>query len=139
MNDYIRSRIFIDGMVMKDIYQIFDRLDKINLIFGEVLDQNDWQEIFENTRQASMLIPPMNEQSDTKETYYVVERDNRYVDGVFSMFAENRHIEKEVSTTKSLLECDRYKTYEEAQEFADKYDCNVRKVIVKVEEWTDVK
>ncbi|MES5936712.1 MULTISPECIES: hypothetical protein [Mammaliicoccus] len=68
------------------------------------------------------------------ETYYVVERNNRYVDGVFSVFAENRVAEKGISTTESPLKCDRYDTYEEAKEFADKYDCNVRKVIVKVEE-----
>ena len=68
------------------------------------------------------------------ETYYVVERNNRYVDGVFSVFAETRVAEKEISTTESPLKCDRYDTYEEAQEFADKYNCNVRKVIVKVEE-----
>lgn len=68
------------------------------------------------------------------ESYYVVERDNRYVDGVFSIFAETRIAKKEISTTESLLECDRYDSYEEAQEFADKYNCNVRKVIVKVEE-----
>ncbi|WP_204256379.1 hypothetical protein [Mammaliicoccus sciuri] len=68
------------------------------------------------------------------ETYYVVERDNRYVDGVFSVFAETRNAEKEISTTESLLECDRYDAYDQAKEFADKYNCNVRKVIVKVEE-----
>lgn len=68
------------------------------------------------------------------ESYYVVERNNRYVDGVFSVFAETRVAEKEISTTESLLECDRYNTREEAEEFADKYNCNVRKVIVKVEE-----
>lgn len=68
------------------------------------------------------------------ESYYVVERNNRYVDGVFSVFAETRIAKREISTTDSLLECDRYNTREEAQEFADKYNCNVRKVILKVEE-----
>lgn len=88
----------------------------------------------EDKRRLKEEIDPKPWLESLGETYYVVERFDRYVDGVFSMFAENRHIEKEVSTTKSLLECDRYDTYEEAKEFADKYDCNVRKVIVKVEE-----
>lgn len=81
--------------------------------------------------QSRILLDGVN---TTNEFYYVVERDNRYVDGVFSMFADNAQIEKEVSTTKSLLECDRYDTREKAQEFADKYNCNVRKVIVKIED-----
>lgn len=134
MNDYIRSRIFKDGMVMKDINQIFDRLDKINLIFGDVLNQADWEEIFEHTKQASMLIPPMSEQSDANETYYVVERFDRYVDGVRRIYVDDNLYEVQISTTKSLLECDRYSTREEAKEIADKYFCNIRKVIVKVEE-----
>lgn len=68
------------------------------------------------------------------ETYYVVEKNGRYVIGIFSVFASNAHISEEVSTTVSLIDCIRYKTYEQAKEFADKYNCNVRKVIVKVEE-----
>ncbi|MEB8131538.1 hypothetical protein [Mammaliicoccus sciuri] len=68
------------------------------------------------------------------ETYYVVERFDRYVDGVFTVYAGDVAYEKQLTTTKSLLECDRYNTREEAQEFADKYNCNVRKVIVKVED-----
>lgn len=76
----------------------------------------------------------LNDINDIKETYYVVERFDRYVDGVFSFFASEEPYEKTVRTTKSLLECDRYNTREEAQEFADKYNCNVRKVIVKIEE-----
>lgn len=68
------------------------------------------------------------------ETYYVVEVNGRYVDGVFTVYASNVAYEKQLTTTKSLLECDRYETYEEAKEFAEKYNCTVRKVIVKVEE-----
>lgn len=68
------------------------------------------------------------------ETYYVVESDNRYVDGVRTIYVDDNLYEVQISTTKSLLECDRYSTREEAQEIADKYFCNVRKVIVKVEE-----
>ena len=68
------------------------------------------------------------------ETYYVVEKFDRYVNGVFTVYASNVAYEKQLTTTKSLLDCYRYETYEQAQEFADKYDCNVRKVIVKVEE-----
>ncbi|WP_305751843.1 hypothetical protein [Mammaliicoccus sciuri] len=83
----------------------------------------------------------LKEEIDTKpclqslgKTYYVVERFDRYVDGVYSFFASEEPYEKTVRTTDSLLECDRYETYEQAKEFADKYNCNVRKVIVKVEE-----
>ncbi|WP_239733799.1 hypothetical protein [Mammaliicoccus sp. M-M49] len=68
------------------------------------------------------------------EIYYVVEKFGRYADGVFTVYANDVAYEKQLTTTKSLLECDRYETYEQAKEFADKYDCNVRKVIVKVEE-----
>lgn len=134
MDERIKGRIFIDGLELKDINQVFQRLFKINDQYGEQLNKDDWDSILEHTKCESYLIPPMNEQSDINETYYVVERDNRYVDGVFSVFAETRIAEKEISTTNSLLECDRYNTREEAQEFADKYNCNVRKVIVKAEE-----
>lgn len=88
----------------------------------------------EDKRRLKEEIDPKPWLQSLGETYYVVERNNRYVDGVFSVFAETRVAEKEISTTDSLLECDRYNTIEEAQEFADKYNCNVRKVIVKVEE-----
>ncbi|MEB6263627.1 hypothetical protein [Mammaliicoccus sciuri] len=88
----------------------------------------------EDKRRLKEEIDPKPWLQSLDETYYVVERNNRYVDGVFSVFAETRIAEKEISTTNSLLECDRYNTREEAQEFADKYNCNVRKVIVKVEE-----
>lgn len=81
----------------------------------------------------------LNDINDIKETYYVVERDNRYVDGVRTIYVDDNLYEVQISTTKSLLECDRYSTREEAKEIADKYFCNVRKVIVKVEEWSDVK
>lgn len=67
------------------------------------------------------------------ETYYVVEKFGRYVDGVHTFYVDDAVYEKTVTTTKSLLECYRYNTREEAQEFADKYNCNVRKVIAKVE------
>lgn len=134
MDERIRGRIFIDGLELKDINQVFQRLFKINDQYGEQLDKDDWNLILEHTKQASMLIPPMNEQSVTKESYYVVERFNRYVDGVYSFFASEEPYEKTVRTTDSLLECDRYETYEQAKEFADKYNCNVRKVIVKMEE-----
>lgn len=70
---------------------------------------------------------------NNKETYYVVERFDRYVDGVYSFFASEEPYEKTVSTTKSLLDCYRYDTYEEAKEFADKYNCTVRKVKVECE------
>lgn len=88
----------------------------------------------EDKRRLKEEIDPKPWLQSLGETYYVVERNNRYVDGVFSVFAETRIAEKEISTTNSLLECDRYNTREEAQEFADKCNCNVRKVIVKVEE-----
>lgn len=134
MDERIKGSIFIDGLELKDINQVFQRLFKINDQYGEQLNKDDWDLILEHTKSASYLIQPMSEQSDAKETYYVVERFDRYVDGVFSFFASEEPYEKTVRTTDSLLECDRYVTREEAQEFADKYDCNVRKVIVKVEE-----
>ncbi|WP_436894724.1 hypothetical protein [Mammaliicoccus sciuri] len=134
MDERIRGRIFIDGLELKDINQVFQRLFKINDQYGEQLEKDDWNLILEHTKQASMLIPPMSEQSDANETYYVVERFDRYVDGVFTVYANDVAYEKQLTTTKSLLDCDRYNTYEEAQEFANKYNCNVRKVIVKVEE-----
>lgn len=133
MDERIRGRIFIDGLELKDINQVFQRLFKINDQYGEQLEKDDWNLILEHTKQASMLIPPMSEQSDENETFYVVERFDRYVDGVYSFFASEEPYEKTVRTTDSLLECDRYNTREEAKEFADKYNCNVRKVIVKVE------
>ena len=68
------------------------------------------------------------------ENYYVAEKFDRYVIGVHSFYIDNNLYEETVTTTKSLLECERYETYKQAQEFADKYNCNVRKVIVKVEE-----
>ncbi len=74
-----------------------------------------------------------NDINDTKETYYVVEKFGRYADGVHTFYVDDAVYEKTVTTTKSLLECYRYETYEQAKEFADKYNCNVRKVIVKVE------
>lgn len=134
MDERIKGRIFIDGLELKDINQVFQRLFKINDQYGEQLNKDDWDSILEHTKCESYLIPPMNEQSDINETYYVVERDNRYVDGVFTVYANDVAYEKQLTTTKSLLECDRYVTREEAQEFADKYNCNVRKVILKVEE-----
>lgn len=88
----------------------------------------------EDKRRLKEEIDPKPWLQSLGETYYVVERNNKYVDGVFSVFAETRIAEKEISTTNSLLECDRYDTYDQAKEFADKYNFNVRKVIVKVEE-----
>jgi len=134
MDERIKGCIFIDGLELKDINQVFQRLFKINDQYGDQLNKDDWGMILEHTKCESYLIPPMREQSDTKETYYVVERFDRYVDGMFSFFASEEPYEKTVRTTESLLDCYRYETYEQAKEFADKYDCNVRKVIVKVEE-----
>lgn len=88
----------------------------------------------EDKRRLKEEIDPKPCLQSLGETYYVVEKFDRYVDGVFTVYANDVAYEKQLTTTKSLLECDRYVTREEAQEFADKYDCNVRKVIVKVEE-----
>lgn len=81
--------------------------------------------------EVSNLINKWSE--DNMETYYVVARNNRYVDGVHTTYGDSTVYEVSVTTTKSLLDCNRYETYEEAKEFADKYNCTVRKVIVKVE------
>lgn len=134
MDGRIKGRIFIDGLELKDINQVFQRLFKINDQYGDKLNKDDWDMILEHTKCESYLIPPMSERNDTKETYYVVERFDRYVDGVFSFFASEEPYEKTVRTTESLLDCYRYETYEQAKEFADIYDCNVRKVIVKIED-----
>lgn len=88
----------------------------------------------EDKRRLKEEIDPKPCLQSLGETYYVVEKFDRYVDGVFTVYANDVAYEKQLTTTKSLLECDRYVTREEAQEFADKYDCNVRKVIVKMEE-----
>jgi len=76
----------------------------------------------------------MQLRSERMETYYVVERNNRYVDGVRTIYVGDNLYEVQISTTKSLLECYRYSTREEAKEIADKYFCNVRKVIVQIED-----
>ncbi|MDO0948211.1 hypothetical protein [Mammaliicoccus sciuri] len=127
MDERIKGRIFIDGLELKDINQVFQRLFNINDQHGEQLNKDDWNLILKHTKCESYLIPPMSEQSDTKETYYVVEKFDRYVDGVFTVYANDVAYEKQLTTTKSLLDCDRYDTYEQAKEFADKYNCNVRK------------
>lgn len=88
----------------------------------------------EDKRRLKEEIDPKPCLQSLGETYYVVEKFDRYVDGVFTVYANDVAYEKQLTTTKSLLECDRYVTREEAQEFADKYDCNVRKVIVKIED-----
>ncbi len=88
----------------------------------------------EDKRRLKEEIDPKPWLQSLGETYYVVEKFDRYVDGVFTVYANDVAYEKQLTTTKSLLECDRYVTREEAQEFADKYDCNVRKVIVKIED-----
>ncbi|MEX6217610.1 hypothetical protein [Mammaliicoccus sciuri] len=66
MDGRIKGRIFIDGLVLKDINQVFQRLFNINDQYGEDLNKDDWNLIFEHTKQASLLIPPMNEQDETK-------------------------------------------------------------------------
>ena len=74
------------------------------------------------------------------ETYYVVENNNRYVDIVLSMSLEDKNIKTEVSTTDTVLECDKYNSQEKAQKYADKYNTkhadkyNVKKVTIKVED-----
>ncbi|WP_239705760.1 MULTISPECIES: hypothetical protein [unclassified Mammaliicoccus] len=65
MDERIKSRIFIDGLVLKDINQVFQRLFNINDQYGDDLNKDDWNLIFEHTKQASMLIPSMNEQDET--------------------------------------------------------------------------
>ena len=68
------------------------------------------------------------------ETYYVVEIFDKYVDGFRKRCVDSDLSKVQVTTTKSLVDCFRFDTYEESKKIADKYNCNVRKVIVKVEE-----
>ena len=68
------------------------------------------------------------------ETYYVVEVNGRYYENETVLYSDNEIFEHSVRTTKSLLECERFYSKEDAQETADKHGFVVRKVIVKVEE-----
>jgi len=65
MDGRSKGRIFIDGLVLKDINQVFQRLFKINDQYGEQLNKDDWDLILEHTKSASLLIPSMNEQDET--------------------------------------------------------------------------
>ena len=67
------------------------------------------------------------------ETYYVVEVNSRYYENETVVYSDNEIFEHIVRTTKSLLECKRFYSKEDAQEIADKHGFVVRKVIVKVE------
>ena len=68
------------------------------------------------------------------DTYYVVEVNGRYYENETVLYSDNEIFEHSVRTTKSLLECKRFYSKEDAQETADKHGFVVRKVIVKVEE-----
>ena len=68
------------------------------------------------------------------EYYYVVEVNGRYYENETVLYSDNEIFEHSVRTTKSLLECKRFYSKEDAQEIADKHGFVVRKVIVKVEE-----
>lgn len=71
---------------------------------------------------------------NNKETYYVLEKFDKYVDGFRKRCVDSDLSKVQVTTTKSLVDCYRFDTYEESKKFADKYNCTVRKVITKVEE-----
>ena len=68
------------------------------------------------------------------ESYYVVEVNGRYYENETVLYSDNEIFEHSVRTTKSLLECKRFYSKEDAQETADKHGFVVRKVIVEVEE-----
>ena len=76
----------------------------------------------------------MGDISTTNESYYVVEVNGRYYENETVLYSDNEIFEHSVRTTKSLLECKRFYSKEDAQETADKHGFVVRKVIVKVEE-----
>ena len=67
------------------------------------------------------------------ETYYVVEVNGRYYENETVLYSDNEIFEHSVRTTKSLLECKRFYSKEDAQETADKHGFVVRKVIVECE------
>ena len=72
--------------------------------------------------------------STTNESYYVVEVNGRYYENETVLYSDNEIFEHSIRTTKSLLECKRFYSKDDAQETADKHGFVVRKVIVKVEE-----
>lgn len=81
--------------------------------------------------QSRILLGGVNA---TNEFYYVVEVNGRYYENETVLYSDNEIFEHSVRTTKSLLECKRFYSKEDAQEIADKHGFVVRKVIVKVEE-----
>ncbi|WP_301420043.1 hypothetical protein [Mammaliicoccus lentus] len=70
---------------------------------------------------------------DNIDTYYVVEVNGRYYENETVLYSDAEIFEHNVSTTKSLLECKRFYSKEDAQEIADKHGFAVRKVRVECE------
>ena len=68
------------------------------------------------------------------ETYYVVEVNGTFYKNDTVIYLDTELYEHSVYTEKSLLECKRFYSKEDAQVIADKHGFTVRKVIVKVEE-----
>ncbi|MBN4912253.1 hypothetical protein IDG46_20290 [Staphylococcus sp. EG-SA-13] len=92
MDERIRGRIFIDGLELKDINQVFQRLFKINDQYGEQLEKDDWNLILEHTKQASMLMLPMNEQDDTSKDNAVIIGNCMYVCKKSTALEEKDHV-----------------------------------------------
>ncbi len=92
MDERIRGRIFIDGLELKDINQVFQRLFKINDQYGEQLEKDDWNLILEHTRQSSMLIPPLNEQDETSKDNAVIIGNCIYVCKKSTALEEKDHV-----------------------------------------------
>lgn len=112
MDKNIEGRIFIDGLVLKDINQIFNRLNNINLMFGDVLDKEDWRLIFEHTKYASMLIPPMKDKlTNNFNNQFILQSNSSFhkssyqcvVCGSFNVDEEARYTDGHV--TKKTITC----------------------------------
>ncbi|WP_323706912.1 hypothetical protein P3U62_08265 [Mammaliicoccus vitulinus] len=92
------------------------------------------REDIENSMERCKEIDSKSWLKSLGETYYVIEINGRYYDGEFVVVGDADFAGKNIQTSESLLECERFNRYEKAKSLADKYNCNVRKVIVKVEE-----
>ena len=105
---------------MRNIYNNFERPPKelMDILFGLIEDDENKSRMGEGN----------------VETYYVVEVNGRYYENETVLYSDNEIFEHSVRTNKSLLECKRFYSKEDAQEISDKHGFVVRKVIVKVEE-----
>lgn len=108
-------------------------------VYGTENEQVLLQELMSLQGKFKKLI--MNEEIGAKpclkslgETYYVVEVNGKYYKNETVLYSHTEIFQHSVYTDKSLLECKRFYSKEDAQKIANKHGFAVRKVIVKVEE-----